>query len=63
MPSQRYREQMQHIPSTMKTIAILCAVYAALYVAGCAYQGDVLIYSPGGDVDKATELDSNVSLK
>ena len=54
---------MQHIPSTMKTIAILCAVYAALYVAGCAYQGDVYIYSPGGDVERATELDSNVGLK
>jgi len=48
----------------MKTLLIiLYVVYAALYVAGCAYKGDVLIYSPGGDVDKATDLDSNVGLK
>jgi predicted small lipoprotein YifL len=48
----------------MKTLLIiLYVVYAALYVAGCAYKGDVYIYSPGGDVERATELDSNVSLK
>ena len=47
----------------MKTILIIYALYVALMFAGCAYKGDVLIYSPGGDVDRATDLDSNVGLK
>jgi predicted small lipoprotein YifL len=48
----------------MKTLLlILYVAYAVSYIAGCAYKGDVLIYSPGGDVERATDLDSNVGLK
>lgn len=40
----------------MKTLLILC-----LLLSGCAYKGDVLIYSPGGNVDKAVSVDAEVS--
>ena len=36
----------------MKTLLMLC-----LILSGCAYKGDVLIYSPGGNVDKATSAE------
>ena len=47
----------------MKTIFVVYILYVASLFEGCAYHGDVLIYSPGGDVDRATEVDSNVGLK
>ena len=40
----------------MKTLILI----SALYFTGCAYQGDVLIYSPGGNVDKATQVESKI---
>jgi len=36
----------------MKTLLMLC-----LLLSGCAYKGDVLIYSPGGNVDKAVSAE------
>ena len=37
----------------MRMLLILC-----LMLSGCAYKGDVLIYSPGGNVDKATSVEA-----
>ena len=45
----------------MKTLLILCFL-----LSGCAYKGDVLIYSPRGSsnaIEKTVDADSNVGLK
>lgn len=46
-------------------ILVLYVIYAVAYVAGCAYKGDVFIYSPQGDanaIEKATNAEAEVSL-
>jgi hypothetical protein len=48
-----------------KFIAILYATYVVLYVAGCAYKGDVYLYSPQGDanaIEKAVSTDAEITL-
>ncbi len=48
-----------------KLITFLYFLYAALVVTGCAYKGDVNLYSPGGSenvIEKAVSTDAEVSL-
>jgi hypothetical protein len=48
-----------------KIIAILYGIYVILYFAGCAYNGDVYLYSPQGDanaIEKAVDADLSIPL-
>ena len=48
-----------------KLIAVLFAVYVIGKCCGCAYKGDVNLYSPGGSenvIEKAVSTDAEVSL-
>jgi len=48
---------------TIRAYFLLFLALALSHLAGCAYKGDVNIYSPSGSansVEKATDLDSDV---
>jgi len=48
-----------------KLIAIIFALYIISKGCGCAYKGDVYLYSPGGSenvIEKAVSADGEVSL-
>ena len=48
-----------------KTIAILYVLYFVSYMMGCAYKGDVYLYSPQGEgisVEKAISTDAEISI-
>ena len=48
-----------------KLIAIIFALYIISKGCGCAYKGDVYLYSPGGSenvIEKAVSTDAEVSL-
>jgi hypothetical protein len=48
-----------------KLTAILYALYVVLYFTGCAYRGDVFIYSPQGDanaIEKAVSTNAEIDI-
>ena len=48
-----------------KLIAILYVLYVISYMMGCAYKGDVYLYSPSGadnTIEKVVSTDAEVSL-
>jgi hypothetical protein len=48
-----------------KLIAILYVLYFVSYMLGCAYKGDVYLYSPqgaGNIIEKAVSTDAEISI-
>ena len=48
-----------------KFIAITFAIYVISKSCGCAYKGDVYLYSPGGSenvIEKAVSTDAEISV-